>query len=45
MRDGWKPTCAAFPEGVPFDFHEDTNRICNGEYKFELQEGKKLPWE
>ena len=48
MKDGWKPTCKAFPEGIPVKYVEKGTDIpalaeCANGYKWEPKdtEGKQ----
>lgn len=41
LRDNWKPTCDAFPEGIPVEHEENVEKECNAGIRFELKEGEQ----
>ena len=38
LRDGWKPMCDAFPEGISCDFEADEDKGCYEDIGFEVKE-------
>ena len=45
MKDGWKPTCKAFPDGIPYDFDTGLDKeikICNNGIGYEEEKAEEM---